>query len=180
MSGENATARLEIRELPFAIGTGIGSDGSAWTRRGTGCKPKLFDEWRPLGQAIDNVGYPGIGIRVDGQTRRFRTHVLVLTMFVGPCPEGCEALHDDDVKTNNRVENLRWGTRSENMKDCVRNGTHVRSLASGRRTLRADQVHEIRRLRREGMTQAEVGRRFGVSQACISSIDIGATWGHLE
>jgi hypothetical protein len=35
--------------------------------------------------------------------------------------EGC---HRNDVPDDNRVENLRWDTRSANVLDSVRNGTH--------------------------------------------------------
>lgn len=34
----------------------------------------------------------------------------------GPRPAGCEALHLNHAPSDNRVENLRWGTRSENLK----------------------------------------------------------------
>ena len=35
-----------------------------------------------------------------------------------------ECLHRDDNPDNNRIENLRWGTRSDNMHDRVKNGRH--------------------------------------------------------
>jgi hypothetical protein len=53
-----------------------------------------------------------------------RIHQLVLLAFVGPCPEGMEVLHWDDNSANNRLSNLRYGTRSENQFDSVRNGRH--------------------------------------------------------
>lgn len=43
-------------------------------------------------------------------------HVLVMLAFEGPCPDGHEVLHEDHDPTNNRRTNLRYGTRSENMK----------------------------------------------------------------
>lgn len=43
-------------------------------------------------------------------------HQLVLEAFVGPRPEGCEVLHLNHVPDDNRLENLRYGTRSENIK----------------------------------------------------------------
>lgn len=53
-----------------------------------------------------------------------RVHHLVLESFVGARPEGMESLHINGNETDNRKENLRWGTRSENTKDQVRHGTH--------------------------------------------------------
>ncbi|ACI12645.1 HNH endonuclease [Mycobacterium phage Ramsey] len=51
-------------------------------------------------------------------------HTLVATAFIGPRPEGMECCHQDGDPTNNRVENLRWDTRSANRLDSVRHGTH--------------------------------------------------------
>jgi hypothetical protein len=51
-------------------------------------------------------------------------HRLVAKAFVlGEAP-GLIARHWDDVPTNNVPSNLRWGTRSENGLDRVRNGNH--------------------------------------------------------
>ena len=54
---------------------------------------------------------------------------LVLSAFVGPCPLDIERCHWDDGKANNNVWNLRWASRSANIKGCVRNGSH--NLARG-------------------------------------------------
>lgn len=51
-------------------------------------------------------------------------HALVLEAFVGPRPTGMQCCHRDGDPANNRVENLRWGTISENQLDRVRHGTH--------------------------------------------------------
>lgn len=51
-------------------------------------------------------------------------HRVVLEAFVGPRPDGMETCHGDGNPANNRVENLRWDTHSENTKDRVRHGTH--------------------------------------------------------
>lgn len=51
-------------------------------------------------------------------------HVLALEAFVGPCPLGMECCHWDDDPANNRIDNLRWGTRADNLADYVRNRGH--------------------------------------------------------
>lgn len=51
-------------------------------------------------------------------------HNIVLEAFVGPRPHGLNGLHWDDDFSNNRLSNLRWGTQSENLFDCVRNGNN--------------------------------------------------------
>ena len=68
--------------------------------------------------------YRAVRLKVHGRKRVALIHRLVLEAFVGPCPEGMEACHWDGDPTNNRVENLRWDTRSANARDRVRHGTH--------------------------------------------------------
>lgn len=51
-------------------------------------------------------------------------HRLVLETFVSPCPPGQQARHLNDIKDDNRLENLRWGTPPENQHDRIRNGNH--------------------------------------------------------
>ena len=50
-------------------------------------------------------------------------HRLVLGAFAGPPPEGMEGCHEDNDKTNNRLDNLRWDTRPGNHSDKARHGT---------------------------------------------------------
>jgi hypothetical protein len=62
--------------------------------------------------------------RKENKHKRHLVHRLVLTAFRGPCPEGHEGCHIDGVPANNLLENLYWGTHSQNMLDSVRHGTH--------------------------------------------------------
>ena len=62
-------------------------------------------------------------VRVGGRMRL--VHHLVLEAFVGPRPEGAEARHfPDRDKTNNRAENLLWGTAQDNSDDRKIHGTN--------------------------------------------------------
>ena len=62
---------------------------------------------------------------LSGGWKNAYIHRLVLDNFVGPCPEGMEACHSNGDYTDNRLENLRWDTKSSNMQDQIRHGTHV-------------------------------------------------------
>ena len=50
-------------------------------------------------------------------------HELVLLAFVGPAPIKHECRHLNGKPADNRLENLKWGTRSENILDAVAHGT---------------------------------------------------------
>lgn len=53
-----------------------------------------------------------------------RIHQLVLEHFVGPRPPGEVGRHLNDNRLDNRVENLAWGSLSDNTQDLLRNGHH--------------------------------------------------------
>lgn len=46
----------------------------------------------------------------------FGVHRLVMLGFKGPCPDGMEVLHKNHTPNDNRLNNLKYGTRSENIK----------------------------------------------------------------
>jgi hypothetical protein len=49
--------------------------------------------------------------------------------FVGAPPDGMEVLHNNGDPTDNRLENLRYGTRTENILDVYRQGKVWRKLS---------------------------------------------------
>ncbi|AVL98916.1 hypothetical protein C6V83_00090 [Gordonia iterans] len=70
-----------------------------------------------------SAGYLAVSLSREGEVQARRIHRLVLEAFVGS-GDGLDACHEDGDPTNNRLDNLRWDTRSENIKDVVRHGTH--------------------------------------------------------
>ena len=79
---------------------------------------------RVLKNQRDKNGRQHVTLRRAGTQITALIHILVLEAFVGPRPEGQCGLHWDDDRSNNSVENLRWGTRADNAADLVRNGNH--------------------------------------------------------
>lgn len=57
-------------------------------------------------------------------------HQLVLEAFVGPRPEGYDTLHLNHTPNDNRLVNLRYGTRSENLLMDYAAGTRVSHFES--------------------------------------------------
>ena len=70
-------------------------------------------------------GHLIVSLRAPGQ-KMFcaKVHRLVLEAFVGPCPDGMECCHNNGDPADNRVENLRWGTHTENIHDRRRHHTN--------------------------------------------------------
>ena len=60
------------------------------------------------------IGYLAVTLRLNRQPKTHTVHTLVAAAFLGPRPEGMDVMHADDDPQNNRLENLSYGTRSEN------------------------------------------------------------------
>lgn len=58
---------------------------------------------------------------INGKRSNVRGHVLVMQTFVGLPEEGMVICHYDDIKTNNRLDNLRYDTQKANIEDRIRN-----------------------------------------------------------
>lgn len=85
---------------------------------------------RILRQDVGKRGHRRVTLHSAGKRSRFLVHRLVLTAFVGPCPDGMEGCHGDGNPANNHLENLRWDTKPANSADSIRHRTHP----SARRT----------------------------------------------
>lgn len=102
---------VEWREVDGSPGYLISDDGRVWSERsGRLLKPKPH----PSGHLYVQLG----------RKRTAQVHRLVLIAFVGAAPEGHESLHRNGDPTDNRLSNLQWGTRSQNLLDAARHGTH--------------------------------------------------------
>jgi hypothetical protein len=70
----------------------------------------------------DKKGYPQFCLSdIEKKRHNVRAHVLVMQTFMGLPKEYEVVCHFDDVKTNNNLDNLRYGTKKENALDAKRN-----------------------------------------------------------
>lgn len=76
---------------------------------------------RPVKDPSEHVA---VTLTEGDRRERHSVHRLVMRTFVGPCPEGMEVLHNNGDPTDNRLSNLRYGTRSDNLYDAVKHGDH--------------------------------------------------------
>lgn len=78
-----------------------------------------------LSPGHNSSGRCTVNLHWSGRHKSALVHQLVAQAFI-PNPNGLPmVLHWDDDPDNNRTENLRWGNKSDNMKDAIRNGRWV-------------------------------------------------------
>lgn len=110
-----------------------------------------------------------LGNKVNGQP----VHQLVMRAFIGPAPTGQEVLHLNGDPTDNRIENLRYGTRTDNIIDVYRQGKKWRKLS-------ITDVQRIREELEEGKLQKDIAAEFNVCLSTISAIKRGEHFGWLK
>lgn len=74
-------------------------------------------------------GHWGVNLHRDGRSKTHFIHRLVAEAFLENEEDYPLVRHLDDVKENNRLENLEWGTYSDNAYDAIRNGRDLNQQA---------------------------------------------------
>lgn len=92
-------------------------------RTGSGFHTRTYPS-KVLKANPDENGYPRVGLARGGSTLDTRVHRVVLLAFRGPAPDGLVGCHWDGNPSNNYLDNLYWGTHSDNSYDKVRHGRH--------------------------------------------------------
>ena len=103
-------------------------------------------ELKKLHQSCDIDAYP----RVSIHRRQIHVHALVAAAFLGERPAKHVVRHLNDLKTDNRKENLAYGTFKENSEDAKKNGKRVGAPGKGSQIppkFTDDQVRELRKKR---------------------------------
>lgn len=137
---------------------------------------KFWRHGKEKAVCIGRVGYKVVQRSVNNKTKQKYLHRVLLEAFVGPCPDGCEALHINGDRTDNRLSNLRWGTRKENVADAIRHGTATIGVKNSKAKFDEVQVVSVRRLKQKGVSSKDIAARFSVCAATIDNIIRGKTY----
>lgn len=114
--------------------------------------------------------------------KNYYIHRMVLEAFVGPCPPGMECRHfPDRDRANNRLDNLQWGTRRQNMRDKDFHGTHLHGERSPNAKMSDAMVRKIVKLLRAGqLMQKEIAAKFGIDPGRVQAIASRKAWRRIS
>jgi hypothetical protein len=125
-------------------------------------------------------GYLFVTLYDRGCWSHLAVHTAVCTAFHGPRPEGMEVRHLNGVNTDNRAENLAWGTGVENQADRVLHGTDHRGEKNYKTSLTEQDVREIRDLRSWGFSRVQIGKWYAITPSSVGKITTRVNWGWLS
>lgn len=134
------------------------------------------------GYVNKKTGYKALSLSdLNGKKHWFNMHALICMTFNGEKPsKKHQCCHNDGDKMNNRADNLRWATRSENERDKIAHGRSNRGENHGLSKLKNPDIPDIRRMLSAGMSQKEIGKIYGVSASCINGIKTGKRWSSVN
>ncbi len=135
--------------------------------------PRAGRRGRILRPSVQPEHYPSVTFSRKSKLTSYGIHRLVLAAFVGPCPEGMEACHNNGDWHDCRLVNLRWDTRKNNHADKRVHGKHNGGVRHYRAKFTAGQVAEIRAAHG---SYAKLAQRYGVSVTCIGKIKSGKSY----
>lgn len=140
---------------------------------------------RILKGGLSSNGHRVIQLSKNQVMMAFSVQSLVMSAFVGQPPEGMVIYHKNDIKSDNRLENLEYrkrfvplGKRFKKGDDPRRRLGHKTNFNNAK--LNVEQVREIRNLYASGLTQRKIGTMFSVHQGTISKIVLHKIWSQIQ
>lgn len=125
-------------------------------------------------------GEPTYGVLVDGRYtfnfkgKNYKVHRLICEAFAGAPPDGAVCMHLNEDATDNRPENLAWGTQKQNLA-----APGFRAYLRRRSTGPKISHDQARQIKYGSMSCAEAARQFGISPSTVSNIRTGRAWRHV-
>jgi hypothetical protein len=185
----------EYRPIAGYPGYRVGDDGSVWccrpiNGRGPANKPwRRLNPWRnpkPNGGSVYSI----VSLHGNGVHVARCVHLIVLESFIGPRPEGMQARHfPDRDTTNNRLDNLQWGTPKQNSQDRITHGTNAGGSRNGSAKLKEADIVVLRlryfaalgsRRKMPNGRLAKIAKEFGVTIGHVCKIVRRRLWKNVS
>lgn len=145
------------------------------------------DECWPWIGSLTRYGYADFWVGRWFTPHRIHGHRMMFQILYGPLPKELQACHHCDNRKCVNPAHMFIGTHKDNAEDRERKGrgNHQakrvpnlknRGFDNGNSRLKEADLPQIRKLLKIGVPQTEIGKQFGVSQNCISQINLGNSY----
>jgi len=130
---------------------------------------------------LNSSGYFIVGLYSGGKKCKDNyVHRLVAVAFLED-RQGTEVNHKNLDKTDNRVENLEWCSRQDNVNHAVAGGRYYgHTNPNMAKKLTTDHVDDIRARAAAGELQRDIADDHGIHKSLVSKIHLRLTWASYE
>ena len=122
--------------------------------------------------------YTSVGLHKEGKGSTINVHTLVLTAFVRARRGDEVARHLDGDTRNNRLENLCWGSSTENQFDRFTHGTACEGEKNYRAVLTEKKVKTILKMEACGSPKT-IADTLDVKVSLVKQVLYGRSWNWL-
>lgn len=126
-----------------------------------------------LSQKTTTSGYSAVCLCKNNEKKTVVVHRLVATAFISNPDNKPEVNHKNGIRTDNRIANLEWVTRSENELHAFRAlGKAPQAYWAGkpRRFARKLSDEQVREIRQDVRSNSAIAAEYGLSKTAVSDI----------
>ena len=136
--------------------------------------------YAPLNPSPNRCGYVVLTLNKNGVIRNTRLHQCVLNAFIGPKPTDRHVCnHINEVKHDNRVENLEWVTHGQNVRHSIKKRKWCTGELHPQATITEATVIEMRIRYANGERMFSIAESLGVNRTTTEQAIKGHRWKHV-
>jgi hypothetical protein len=139
-------------------------------------------KWRLMKVSRDKWWYLYVELKRKWEWKKFRLHHLQISSRIGYDPMEMKwniVMHLNDIRDDNRYENLKLWSLDENNKDMARKWRSARWEKNNHNVIQETDIPTIRQLIKEGLTLKAIGEQYWVTKTAIWAIKQWKTWAWL-
>lgn len=144
------------------------AQGKVYVRRGPG--GLILKSPREV-RGTNIHGYLHVKLSINGEKRSVRLHRVIWVSVHGVIPDGMVIHHKNNIKSDNRIENLAVVTPAENSRLAALDGLYLTGDRNKRTKLTSDCVAKIRSDYVMGKgTLRQLAKAYGISKSRVSQL----------
>lgn len=112
-------------------------------------------------------GYLQVNLSKNSKKGYFPVHKIISKVFLGNQPKGMDVCHNNGDRSDNRLSNLRYDTRKNNLSDTILHATRIQGEKHYNAKLTDEQVIKILK---DFRNQRVIAEEYGIGQGHVSRL----------